>query len=605
MPQISTQLKMLRAVREILMGSGRNALPQGNDPKPAFLFEDTGTPLPRSTPEAEGLSSALLHAYYRRMAGICGANLHSLLVLRHGRVISEGYFTPFKKDIWHVTHSLCKTLVGTAVGIAIDEGLFGLEDSIVQHFPKEAGLFPSKNMRAITVRHVLAMSSGITFNEMSEAVDADWLKGIFSSPVAFVPGTKFVYNSMNSYLLSALICRKSGQSLVEYLTPRLLAPMGFGPLAWEKSYEGYEKGGWGLYMMPEDMAKLGQLYLQQGVWHTAETTKLLVSSQWILEAMGHQIKSDGALGYGYQCWVDDENASAIMNGMFGQYVIMVPRLDMVITMTAGNTRVFADSPSYFATKDFLASLGRPPDSLPPAPLALARLGQALAALSFRQPIDMAEPPAQMLGPRSRARRWRTANRQLPGKISRQIADFCGTTWQFKENQAGLLPLILQAMNNNFSAGLLALHVEAQADHLTLLWEEGDGTLSLPVGFGRYQERSIVLGREGFQVACRARVSPSEDGQPVLVIEVCFLESSSLRIIKLTRSGPDILLKMDEQPQLQSAIEGAIRQSQNNQTPGKGASPFGEIIAGNDYMDYRLFQLCTPQLIGVPAVFPSL
>lgn len=604
MSQLSQQLKMLRAVREILMGDGRNALPRGNEPKPDFCPRPESEPLPRSTPEAEGFSSAGLDALCRRMAALPNANLHSLIVARHGKVVAEGYFAPYQKGLWHVTHSLCKTITGTAVGMAISEGLFGLDDCIVDLFPKEAGLFPSRQMRAVKVHHLLTMTSGITYNEVSEALETDWVKGIFSSPIAFDPGSKFAYNSMNSYLLSALVCRKSGKTLVEYLAPRLLTPMGFGPFAWEKSCEGYEKGGWGLYMMPEDMAKLGQLYLQKGRWDTPEGSRQLVPAEWVEQAVHCHTQSDGTLGYGHHCWVDVENGLFVMNGMFGQYVVAAPQLDMVVVMTAGNTRVFADSPAYDLTTEYLRGLGDAPQSLPPAPAPLARLEQTLAALAFRTPFEPPEPALQKLQPRSRARRWRTAQRLLAPAVPAGVDAFCHTTWQFKENHMGLLPLVVQAMDNNFASGLAALHLERKGGELTLLWEEGDGTIVLPVGLGAWQQRDILVGQESFHTASRARLLADEDGRDVLNIDVCFLENSSYRIIKLVRQGRDILLKLDEQPQFQSAIEGAIHQTQTNQS-GKGqGNALSGALADNDYLDYRLVQLCTPSLVGTPVPKPG-
>lgn len=589
---------MLRAVRELLMGDTRNALAKGNDPKPNYFPRPQSAPLPRSNPEAEGLSSAELCAFYRRMASMPNANLHCLLVARHGKVISEGYFAPYRKDFWHVTHSLCKTLTGTAVGIAVSEGLFGLDDHIVDLFPREAGLFPSRQMRAVRVRHLLTMTSGITYNEVSEALDTDWVKGIFSAPVAFEPGSKFAYNSMNSYLLSALVCRKSGKTLVEYLTPRLFTPMGFGPLGWEKSREGYEKGGWGLYMMPEDMLKMGQLYLQKGRWDTPDGSRQLVPAEWVAEAVKFQVQSGRVMGYGQHCWVDEEKGLFTMNGMSGQYVIVAPKLEIVMVMTAGNTRVFADSAAYTMVTEYLASLGDAAGSLPPAPAPLARLEQTLSSLSFRTPFEAEEPPPQVLQPRSRARRWRNANRLLAPSVPAGIDAFCHTTWQFKENHVGLLPLIIQAMNNNFTLGLAAIHLERQGDELTLLWEDGDGTIVLPVDVGTWRQRDILVGQESFYTSSRARLLADEDGRDLLLIDVCFLEHSSYRVIKLVRQGENLLLRLDEQPQFQSAIEGAIHQTQTNQG-SKSVNAFSGALADSDYADYRLLQLCTPSLTGTP------
>ncbi|MDL2327756.1 beta-lactamase family protein [Ruminococcaceae bacterium OttesenSCG-928-A11] len=599
---LGTQVKMMRAMREILMGDSRNALPAGSSPKPDFAPLHKSIPLPRATPEETGLPSAALERFYRAVAAIPQCNAHALMVVHRGHVVSEGYFAPFRKGVWHVTHSLCKTFTGTAVAFAIEEGLFGLDDPVARFFP-EAGRFVSKRHKAITVRHLLCMQSGITFNEISQAAQGDWLKGIFSSPVAFEPGSAFVYNSMNSYLLSALVCKTSGMGLVDYLTPRLFEPLGFGPVAWEKSPEGYEKGGWGMYILLEDMAKFGQLYLQDGKWETGGRMAQVLPVGWVATATQMQTQSDRELGYGCHCWVDAADTGYTMNGMFGQYITVFPRQQMVIVMNAGSPRLLANSAAYDAFNGFVSALGELPETLPPAPGAFSALARTLAGLKFRQAAPGTTPPKPL--PRGkrppRAQRWAAAGPAAAGAGQSALDAFCGTTWRFGKNKGGILPVIAQVMNNNLSAGVRALHLRRQPQKLTLLWEEGDVTFAVPIGIeGRYEECRLQVGEENFLAAAAAKIAQDEDGEDVLVIELCLLEYSSFRRIKLSRRGENLLLRLDEEPSLEAAIAAAAAQDDANQAnPKKASAGFGDVVLQNEYTQYRLDQLCTPRLLGRP------
>lgn len=598
---LSTQVKVLRAIREILLGDGTNALPAGNDPKPDFRGEYSGRWLPRSTPEAEGLSSDMLRSFFCDVAAAKNANAHSLLVLRHGKVAAEGYFSPYKKGVWHVTHSLCKSFTGSAVGLAVAEGLFSLDDSIAKFFPEHLHFFNQKRYRPITVRHLLTMTSGVSYNEISEAVETDWLKGIFSLPLAFEPGSKFVYNSINSYLLSAIVCRTSGTGLMEYLTPRLFEPMGFGQVGWECSPEGYEKGGWGMYVAVEDMAKLGLLYLQGGSWDIGEDTRQLLPRQWVLNATRTQITGEAGEEYGYHIWTDSKTGSFTMNGMFGQYVTAYPHLDVIVCMTAGNPQLFIDSSAYYLMEQYFSGLSALPDALVPSPVAQNALQRTLRALRFRrgcgQTVRRPVHRSSLL-----ANRWAQERRKLPCRRTDAAMDaFCGITWCFPRNRGGLLPIIIQAMDNNFSSGVHALHIAKRAQGRYLLfWEEGEVTYSLPLNPERAETTLLHVRDESFKTAVTCEICFDEDRVPVLKIEVCFLEHSSFRLLKLSLDGEKLLMRMDEEPQFRIAIESVVEQ--NTATGAAGKTPADSIpsmLWDSEFLRFRVAQLCAPSVTGTP------
>lgn len=594
MPALSTQVKLLRAMRNVVLGDGKNAFGTNSAPKPDFITRQDPVALPRCQPEEVGLSSAATLKLYKEASRVTDANLHSLIFLRKDKIFAEGYFSPFRKDVWHVTHSLCKTIVGLAVGMAVDEGLLHPQDSVLSFFPKEGGLFPSKNLRSLTVHHLLCMASGLVFNEVSEAVEESWVKGILTSGFLYEPGTSFNYNSMNSYLLAAILCKVTKQSLTEFLRPRLLDPLGFGAFSWEKSPEDIEKGGWGLYMMTEDMIKLGLLFLQKGMWQG----KRLVSPAWIRQSMHLQMSSEWNFGYGYQCWIDPQKGNTIMNGMFGQYVIIHPKHQMVCVMTAGNPLIFADSAIYHLVADWMDSLPPGETALPPDWARQRQLRRTLEALQFRTPLDVPDKKMRPLAAKKKPYMHKARPAPCVNLQTQELLPFCGRTWKFRRNKGSLLPIIVQMMNNNMSTGVKAIHLLMQNDVLHVMWEELEGTITFPVGLhGRFLERRIFVGTESFLLGCTGKIALDEEDQPVLIIQICFLEHSSFRQIKFKRNGDNVFMYMDEQPQFMQAIQSASQQSDGKNADLLAKNAVNGVLANLDYLEYRLDQLTNPQLRG--------
>lgn len=583
-------------MREILLGDGSKSLPHNSTPKPLPVLNKLSSPLPRATPEHAGIESKYLEDFYREVSYTKKTGVHSLIILRDGKVISEGYFNPYRKNIWHVTHSLAKSVTGTAVGLAIDEGLFGLDDKVIDYFEDKTNLFLPKRSRAITVRHLLTMSSGIAFNEISEAVENNWVKGIFTSGTIFEPGEKFVYNSMNSYLLAALITVTSGQTVMDYLHTRLFSPMGFGSIAWETCPAGIEKGGWGMYILPEDMAKLGLLYLQNGRYCINGKTHQLLSEKWVREATKTQISGSNKETYGFQIWTGPDG-SFIMSGMFGQYILALPKQNILIVANSGTPHLFIDSPlftlieKYFIGKQF-------PSTIPENILSHGSLQRTLQSLHFNQPLVPHNRIPQRIKTHTQKDKWNLLHAPSHKKPAPEWFDFCGTTWRFSRNRGGFLPVIVQAMNNNFSTGVKALRLEPCNNGTILFyWEEGTSTICIPFGINKAVESQVNIGRETFLIAATGKITPDEDGTNVLVLELCLLEHSSSRIIKLRRKGTDLTVDMDELPEFSLAIESIINQSENTSHTSTNDNK-AKMVLNNEFTRFRISQLCNPHLLGV-------
>jgi CubicO group peptidase (beta-lactamase class C family) len=241
--------------------------------------------LPRSTPEAQGVSSAGIRAYVEA-ADRQVSTMHSFMLVRHGHVIAEGWWKPEAADKLHVMHSLSKSFTSTAVGLAIEEGKLNLDDPVLKFFPEDAPAQPSENLKAMTVRDLLTMSCGhedeVTFTESEP-----WVKSFLAHPVPFKPGTHFKYNTPGTHMLSAIVTRVTGQTVLDYLRPRLFEPLGIENPEWPASPQGNTLGGWGLRVRTEDVAKFGLLYLQKGKWNG----KQRVPASWVEQATRKQVSN--------------------------------------------------------------------------------------------------------------------------------------------------------------------------------------------------------------------------------------------------------------------------------------------------------------------------
>lgn len=297
-------------------------------PAPAAGFD-----LPRSTPEAQGVSSARIREYLEA-ANRQVTNMHSFMLVRNGRVIAEGWWKPEAADKPHVMHSLSKSFTSTAVGLAVGEGKLSVDDLVLSFFPEYAPTEPSEKLKAMRVRDLLTMTTGHEI-EVKYTTNAPWVQTFLAHPVPHKPGTHFLYNTPGSYMLSAIVQKVTGQTVLEYLRPRLFEPLGVENPEWGSSPQGVSFGGWGLKIRTEDIAKFGQLYLQKGNWKG----KQIVPRAWVEQATTRQVSNgsdptkDWDQGYGFQFWRCRHHAFR-GDGANGQFCIVMPDQDAVVAITA-------------------------------------------------------------------------------------------------------------------------------------------------------------------------------------------------------------------------------------------------------------------------------
>lgn len=297
-----------------------------------------GEQLARRAPHEAGVSAKHIGDFFARIESE-GLALHSVMILRHGFVVAEHWWSPYSPDKRHMLFSLSKSFTSTAIGLAVSEGLLTEDDTVLSFFPEYRTPDIDSNMADMRIRHLLSMSTGHTEDTMRHlhrAEDGDFARAFFSVPIQKPPGTHFLYNTGATYMLSAILQRVTGVTLLDYLTPRLFQPLGIENPTWESCPRGVNMGGFGLSVRTEDIAKFGQMYLQQGVWNGRQ----VVPSDWVSTATrshvsnGDQPDSDWSQGYGYQFWRCRHNVYR-GDGAFGQYCVVMPEQDAVVAITSG------------------------------------------------------------------------------------------------------------------------------------------------------------------------------------------------------------------------------------------------------------------------------
>src|SRR5262245_26225302 len=300
----------------------------------ALNVVQAASPLPRSAPEAQGVSSPALLEFVNMLDQQIDG-MHSLMIVRHGRVIAEGWWAPYDSEHNHVFFSLSKSFTSTAVGLAVADGKLSIDDLVVSFFPDAVPAEVSANLKTMRVGDLLTMSTGHQ-DEPSAAADTICAKSFLAQPVPHLPGTHFKYNTAATFMQAAIVQKVTGQTVLDFLRPRLFEPLGIDDPVWDANFQGISLGGYGLYVRTEDIAKFGQLYLQKGRWNG----KQLLPAEWVALATAKQTsngsnpQSDWNQGYGFQFWRCRHNAYR-GDGAFGQYCVVMAEQDAVVAITSG------------------------------------------------------------------------------------------------------------------------------------------------------------------------------------------------------------------------------------------------------------------------------
>ncbi|MBN2863719.1 MAG: serine hydrolase [Bacteroidales bacterium] len=346
--------------------------------------------LPRSIPELEGVSSSGIIDFLNAI-DTGRQEIHSFMFLRHGKVIAEGWWDPYGPDHKHLLYSASKTFTATAVGLAIAEGKLKITDKVISFFPYSLPDTIGEYMKILTVRDLLTMSVGQDPEPRTMGISGDWINVFLSTEPVFRPGTRFMYNNMATFMLSAIVQQVSGQPIFDYLQPRIFRPLAIRGIDWDLNPQGINLGMIGLRLHTEDMAKFGQLLLQGGTWNK----KQLIKKEWINEATSYKIANsnpdsklpdemnDWAQGYCYQMW-RGRNNTVRLDGMAGQFVILIPDKDVVVVLTA-NARNTQDEINL--VHNYLIPAIKSEKSIPDNPRTYSELQKKMKALAIKQQVS--------------------------------------------------------------------------------------------------------------------------------------------------------------------------------------------------------------------------
>ena len=507
--------------------------------KPDFPFDAVyEQAFVRATPESQGISSDLFAALLRELDASKDTEMHHFMALRHGKVICECNFAPYPKGMWHITHSMCKSITGMAIGMLIEEEKLKLDENIYDIFSDHMNAFSKIFRPVITVENLLTMTSGVTFNESGIVSGNDWLGSFLNASVNGKPGTEFQYNSLNTYVLSAIVTKRTGETLTEYLTPRLFGPLGITKYYWETCPKGITKGGWGLFLCAEDMAKLGQLYLQRGKWNGQQ----LVSEYWIEISTARHLKTQNdTYGYGYQLWMEQRPGSFEYNGMLGQNVIIYPDMDMVLVTNAGNKEMFQDCIMLNIIRKYFPVNYHPADVLPENPLSHSLLKRLCGELENGEHNNRS---TSLRGrwKRNVVSRRKHSDKKYSYRISAAVdrpsdhhsfmRAVSGRTYVMEQQNIGIAPLFVQVFHNNMTDGISEISFTYDTGNFYVSFTEGEVIHKLPVGFGRAADGCVDLHGEHYLVATLGEFARDENDIPVLKLEITFIEECVKRKVHI-------------------------------------------------------------------------
>jgi CubicO group peptidase (beta-lactamase class C family) len=470
--------------------------------------------LPRSSPEAQGISSSAVLEFVEAADKNIDA-LHSLMLVRHGHVVAEGWWSPYEADSPHALYSLSKSFTSTAVGLAVAEGKLSVDDEVLKFFPDDTPAEPTDKLKAMRVSDLLRMSTGHQA-EPSLRTEKNWAKAFLAQPVPHKPGTHFLYNTAATYMLSAIVQKATGTTVLDYLRPRLFEPLGIENPSWGTSPQGVTLGGYGLSVRTEDIARFGQLYLQKGKWQG----KQLVPEAWVEAATARQTsngsspKSDWDQGYGYQFWRSRHRAYR-GDGAFGQYCIVLPEQDTVIAITSGvkNMQSVLD----LVWEKLLPALKSAPQAVDDD--ARKKLERKLAGLALPTPKGSDSTGAS--------------------------ARVSGKKYVFPSNELKL------------EAG--TLEDNGKGDEVTLVARFDGAERRISCGRGTWRK-----GRSAFGAFSEQPVAASGawTGDDTFTVKLCFYESPFIVTLRLKFSGEELFLDSEsnvafgptKQPQLVGHVE---------------------------------------------------
>lgn len=547
-------------------------------------------PMPKKyTPESHGISSPYIEAFLHELEGQRESNIHNLLVFRDGDLISAASAPGYSPRIWSLTHSLSKSVVAMVMGCLVRDGKIHLDMPIAEILVEDLPPIVMPRMRQITVRHLLEMRAAVAdVNELLAITSTTWKRAFLGSAPFAAPGSAFNYNSINTHLLVCVMERVTGEPFTLLLERELFAPLGIREYLVECSPDGIAKGGWGMYITPLDMAKLGQLVLSGGKWDGKEILPPDYLKE-VVRAQSHLTEVHGAYDYGMHFWVSRDGESILLNGMMGQNVWVCPRTRMVIVATAGNSEFFQKSATIETIDRYFGASFTPADWLAPAPRAQAHLRRA-EALFFTGRNRIAVHARRHDDPYVEKQYL-----PLPARAEQLLGSYIP-----EENRVGILPLVVRLIGNNHTDGISKVSFVMEGEHLSLEVTEGGVLRRYPLGYGEFLYREQDFRGEKYWIGGLISFAENEDGNEVVKVELVFPEMPNSRRIKMVFPGEDhMVMTFLELPgaDVVDSIVGAV--VLNDPTPrAELVSKIADIVTSDQLFHQQVMHCMEPILVSV-------
>ena len=495
-------------------------------PSKTYIPDPDYNTLPRASAEEVGIKTSTLIRLIDRLEGDDAANVHSIVIAAEGKIILDASRPGFSSTMPHLAHSMSKTVTGILVMMLYDEGKISLDDKVTDFFPEFTPT--DERFYAMTVGHLLDMSSGVKFGEVGVVSEVEWTRAFIESEMGFAPGEKFAYNSMNSYMLAhiadRIIKRDFGIDAESYLNERLFLPLDIPSPLWERSAEGVIKGGFGLYLSAHSFLKLGIMMCEGGRYRG----KIILSREAVAMMVSpHSLTNPdtGDFNYGLHVWVGRDGDDFLFNGMFGQNVWVDPRHRLVVALNSGNNELFSKGAALSIIKRTLRE----------EPLTHR------ARASMRDKRALAEREREFFS----SRRWITPKKPLTGlaylfglrdkrPFDNAFTPLLGT-YTLPTNNQGIFPAFVRIMQNNYQGGIKSISIERVGEHLRLTSHEA--TEAVTIDFGIYEPvlNVVDLSGEKYYVMALASAVEDERGDIVYKFELNMPELPNTRRITMSLS----------------------------------------------------------------------
>lgn len=585
MADLSLYTKLMNSAYKLFTERcGELPLYQGNDIS-EFVPPGESTDLERISFQSAGVSKQAVTRLIAELENDWKIHLSGFGMLLDGKLVCE-YYPEYNIPVCrHVSFSLSKSVVAMAVGIAEEQGIINIDEKLCDIFSSHSGIFMKRGMKNVTIRHLLTMTAGVTFDELSSFFSMDWRLSYMGSDLGFEPGSDFAYNSLNTYMLVAAITKRSGKKFIDYINEFLLYPMGIHDVTWDKCPQGIEKGGWGMKLSVPDMLKLGQLYLDSGSWMVQGVRRQLVPEKWVRESLScHVPLQDNRMlrGYGYHIWLL-ANGAFLYNGVFGQNVYVHPDRRLVIAMTASAYALFPDGKPVaclcrFSENDMNFRRDKTKD--------------VLKKMLFSREAD--DLSVRLYSPKKRAG-VHSENRlsQSERKNMQQLVPYLERTYCFDEYASALVPLSTQVLYSNYMTGIAQIRFSMEQGCPVMHATDDGVTYHIPLGFGEkaYRQQTLVVNGKEYRISTHCMLSLNAERRLMLEAQIYFPEETADKKLVFLFDGSELELHASETPDMIRFAGLLIGEKRMLRTRRL------EQINIPNYMKYKLRRLVAPTVIG--------